>query len=665
MNLRQFWKDRKVATKLYFVVGIMGMLIAIELMTLRFAMTQLSAVRAFVGGEGLWSKAQKTATIALQHYSLTGDEADFKAYVKAVDVPLGDHQARIELIKQNPNYQTLTQGFLRGRIHADDIPGVINLVRRFYWAPYLSEALGIWANGDSVMDTLIKESDELHQLVQSKAANNLIREKIHQIEGLNDTFTKIEDDFSFTLGEGSRWLEGVVMTSLLLLVLTVESTGLFLTFTFSRSLSKNLLELSETARRVGEGDFSKRLTVHSRDELGQLADSLNQMTERLEQSIGERKHAEQANETKSAFLANMSHEIRTPLNAILGFATVLKDNRIEQDERIQYLEIIERNGKALTKVIDDILDLSKVEAGGLVIENLEFSLTSILQDLLALFKPSASDKGIELQLVISPEARKAVGSDPTRVRQVLTNLIGNAIKFTEKGSVRIEATTAVGPNGHELFRISVHDTGIGLSLSQTNKLFEPFAQADSSMTRKFGGTGLGLVLSRRLARALGGDVYIKNTSLNRGSTFVAEFENRQGQLKSRTMAQIHSNLRGQVSEIRLLVVDDSEDNRRLIDVLLSRHGITADFAEDGAKAIELANQNQYDLILMDIQMPNMDGYQAIAKLRELSFLKPIVALTAHAMKDERDRCIRAGFNDHLAKPVDEMMLISTLSRYAT
>ena len=665
MKFLKPWKDLSVATKLYLVVGIMGLLIALELLTLRFAMTQLSAVRAFVGGEGLWSKAQKTSVIALRRYTDTHDEADYRSFLQALEVPLGDRQARLEMSKEKMDKEVIQEGFERGRIHPDDIPPVVELVRRFYWVPHLAEALEIWAEGDRLINVLVSDADKLKQLVESKRPQAEIEKHMRTIEALNDEFTVIEDKFSYVLGEGSRWLENVLMMALLLLVMTVEGTGLFLTISFSRNLSKSLQELNDATQRVRAGDFKQMVPVRSGDELGQLATAINQMTVELEKNIGDKISAEQANQTKSAFLANMSHEIRTPLNAILGFATVLKDDGLHATERMQYLEIIERNGKALTKVIDDILDLSKVEAGGLTVEYLDFSLPSLLQDLVDLFKPAALNKNIELNLSIAPSARRAICSDPTRVRQILTNLVGNAIKFTSEGGVTVHAEVVHDPKDIEVVRFVVRDTGLGLSRSQATRLFEPFTQADNSMTRKYGGTGLGLVLSRKLAQALGGNVYIKETEVGQGSTFIAEFENHQNSFSStntRPMAKRprYEDLRG----MKILVVEDSIDNQQLIRVMLGRQGVVADFASDGAEGIELAKNNSYDLVLMDIQMPKMDGFQAVTKLREERYQQPVVALTAHAMKEERDRCLDAGFNDHVSKPIDEIILLNTLSRYA-
>ncbi|HVK61267.1 MAG TPA: response regulator, partial [Bdellovibrionales bacterium] len=415
--------------------------------------------------------------------------------------------------------------------------------------------------------------------------------------------------------------------------------------------------------RVGRGIFNHRIPVRSKDELGQLAEALNAMTEKIEASIGGRLQAERASEIKSAFLANMSHEIRTPLAAILGFADALKDPTLDPAERAQYLGIIDRNGHALTKVIDDILDLSKVEAGGLVVENLEFSLPTLLQDAVDLFTAAALSKGLKIELRVESTARKAVCADPTRLRQILTNVIGNALKFTSEGGISIHGEV-VPRDGREFIRISIKDTGIGLTEKQIEKLFSPFTQADGSTTRKYGGTGLGLALSRKLAQAMGGNVTVGESVFNHGSTFIVEIENNLG-IPALKMAPAAPMLPAKdVSKMKVLAVEDSPDNRQLLEMILSRQGIRADFASNGKEAIDLAMRSPYDMILMDIQMPEMDGYEALAKLQANHYSKPIVALTAHALKEERDRCLSAGFIEHLAKPIDERALVNLIAKFS-
>lgn len=378
----------------------------------------------------------------------------------------------------------------------------------------------------------------------------------------------------------------------------------------------------------------------------------------LEIDIKEAKDlAEIASQTKSAFLANMSHEIRTPLGAILGFTELLKNTQLTPEAR-NYMDVIERNGHALTTIIDDILDLSKVESGKMTIEQLPFYLCELVSDVVLLFQEKAKSKDIKLSFSVNYKGHIKIISDPVRVRQILVNLIGNAVKFTDHGKVHVDVNLEQRPNSNwGKMIIKVQDTGTGLNQEQRSRLFQPFVQADESTTRKFGGTGLGLALSRKLARALGGDVDIEDQSDMNGATFRFElntefFDTQQetGRVKaSEDKASINVQ---RLTDIKVLIVDDSPDNRMLMDYLLKREGAQVTDAASGPQAVEKATTQKFDIILMDIQMPGMDGYTALNEIRKQGCNTPIIALTAHAMVEERNRTKEAGFCDHVTKPVD-------------
>jgi PAS domain S-box-containing protein len=378
-----------------------------------------------------------------------------------------------------------------------------------------------------------------------------------------------------------------------------------------------------------------------------------------------RDEARAASLSKSHFLANMSHEIRTPLAAILGFSALLRDSQLPESEREVFVDTIVRNGEALTRIIDDILDLAKVEAGRLEMEMLDFSLPSLIQDVLLLFKDRAQQKHLLLKADIMPNAPQRIATDPLRLRQILVNLVGNAVKFTNEGCVEVIAR-AVKQNVDWAITIEVKDTGIGLSPEQSSRLFQPFTQADHTTTRKFGGTGLGLALSQRLAEALGGYISIPFSEPGKGSTFCLQFSAHEASTqeepprKSPVAPMESYQLRG----LRVLAVDDSPDNLFLVKNFLARSGAIVATASGGRHAIELAASHAFDIILLDIQMPEMDGYQAIQVLRERGFQKPIVALTAHAMVDERNHTQQAGFNAHLTKPLDALELVATVAQLA-
>lgn len=378
--------------------------------------------------------------------------------------------------------------------------------------------------------------------------------------------------------------------------------------------------------------------------------------------------AKNANQIKSLFLANMSHEIRTPLGAILGFNALISNPHISDSDRIKYAEIIARNGHQLTQLIDDILDLSKVEADRLDIEILEIDLPSLITDITSLMNQKAKEKGLFLNVTSEDPIPPVIYSDPTRLRQILLNIIGNAIKFTVKGGVKvivkIEPQNSHTPNK---IIIDIEDTGSGIPKENQSRLFEWFTQADSTTTRKFGGTGLGLALSRRLAKALRGNVELIESS-DQGSKFRIQIVNQVQEFQHRPLVQTKESYlnnrpsrQEQLKGLRVLLADDSPDNRTLIECILEQSGAIIDSAENGREAIEKAMHHEYDLVLMDIQMPVCDGLQATKELRSKGYQKPIVALTAHAMKEEREKTLSMGCNAHLTKPIEIPRLLNIVA----
>ena len=385
--------------------------------------------------------------------------------------------------------------------------------------------------------------------------------------------------------------------------------------------------------------------------------------------------AEDANVAKSDFLANMSHEIRTPMNAILGFTDWLQRGMAQSpEEQQEYLSTIHSSGSHLLRLINDILDLSKIEAGKLEIDRIEQNPYEVINDVASILSVRAQDKGIELLTEFENDLPVSVLTDDVRLRQVLTNLAGNAIKFTSEGHVKISAQYIKKPIGEDQLEVRISDTGIGMTPDQVAKIFDPFVQADSSVTRKFGGTGLGLSISKRIVESLGGEISV-NSELGAGTELsfmidigdckstdrISAADNAKENAESRNKAK-QKNLTD-LNGGTILLVDDGSANRKLINLILTKAGCIVTEAVNGKIGSDLALEYKFDLILMDMQMPVMDGYQATRRLRKHNYSNPIMALTANAMTSDRALCEDAGCDDFLAKPVDIDELLQAVSKY--
>lgn len=393
-----------------------------------------------------------------------------------------------------------------------------------------------------------------------------------------------------------------------------------------------------------------------------------QVRELLEALQKSKDDADRANMAKTEFLANMSHEIRTPIGAIMGFIDLIRNQKNSEKEAARYMEIIERNSNQLLSLIDDILDLSKVESGKMTIEKIEISTNDIFAEIASMMSLRAQKKGLAFITHVTGKIPDRIITDSMRLKQILTNVIGNAIKFTSHGSVEFSIAFK-----DDAFEFLVKDTGLGISIQQAEKLFKPFSQADSSTTRKFGGTGLGLVLSRRLSQALGGDLNLRSSELDKGSVFEIKIkpellqnfkwigkENLSFEISSKKENNSAAILEG----LRVLLVEDSPDNQVLIETYLRKTGAQITIRSNGQEGVATAlGEFNHDVVLMDVQMPLMDGHEAVKILRQKNYTKPIIALTAHAMQEEKLRCFASGFSDYLTKPIQRDVLVQTLSKF--
>ena len=387
--------------------------------------------------------------------------------------------------------------------------------------------------------------------------------------------------------------------------------------------------------------------------------------------------AEAAERSKSEFLANVSHEIRTPLTAILGFADEIAES-VSRPEEVDAINTIKRNGEHLLHVINDVLDLSKIEAGKMTVEGIATSPVGIVEEVASLMQVRAEKQRIKLHVHYAFPLPVTIPTDPTRLRQILMNLIGNGIKFTETGqvSIHVHLDRDAGPK----IRFDVVDSGVGMTAAQMDNLFQPFTQADSTTTRKFGGTGLGLCICKRLAEMLGGEIKAVS-EVGRGSTFTLSIPTgsledvaMRTSLRSRRRSKQPAN-KGRRAEhrpldCRVLLAEDGPDNQKLISLFLTKAGMDVTVAENGAIAVDLAREalrqgRPFDVILMDIQMPVMDGYEATRQLRDGGHTGPIIALTAHAMAGTSQKCLEAGCDGYTSKPVSKAALIETIRSHLT
>ena len=483
--------------------------------------------------------------------------------------------------------------------------------------------------------------------------------------------------------------KAISLITALIVILSVITLPILI-FIVVRNLLLNPIELLGSAsHKVGDGDLSVTLPVQSNDEIGLLFKDFNHMvkqirdsqselktyklhledmvdkrTEELEQTNQQLekaiKEAEQASDLKSRFLANMSHEIRTPLTAIMGFTEQLITNPTAQTNR-NHLSTVLRNSKHLLELINNILDLSKIEAEKLEVDNRVFKLQPLIQDIHSIIEPLAQEKQLSFYLDYQFPLPQSINTDITRLKQILINITTNAIKFTEYGGIKL-SVKFIHQTQSVLFVIE--DTGIGMSESEIAKVFKPFEQADSTTTRRFGGTGLGLCISKNLAQLLGGDVEVLSQQ-GVGSQFTvtinANFLNGDYKLMNKLeeyelQPDASEELASTQFDANILLAEDNPDNQELICLLLGAWGITPDIANNGAEAVEKALVKDYQLILMDMQMPVMGGLEATEMLRHAAYDGPIIALTANVMKHDVESYLAAGCDDTLAKPIDKNQL---------
>ena len=474
------------------------------------------------------------------------------------------------------------------------------------------------------------------------------------------------------------WIRRIAVTAVFMAVIYLLF-ALLLTFVLARRLasrlSRPLSEMSEAVTAIQAGNYQAGLPEVGGGELATLARHINNLANGLQNAAQEqqqamtllikaREESDLANRAKSDFLAMMSHELRTPMNGVLGMLQLL-DTTEMSDEQREYAALAMESTEHLLKVINDILDFSRIERGALELELISFNLPTLLKSALQAFQHSAQQRGLQLRLELDDTLpAPQVQGDPTRLRQILVNLIGNALKFTERGEVRVEAHWQALDNQVLWFTCQVHDTGIGISAERLDTMFDAFQQADNSISRRYGGTGLGLPIARTLAECMGGTLTARS-ELGRGSCFTLEiplpFSAHQPQLHVHPSVSMPSS----PVERSVLLVEDNAANQTVIEAMLRSLGYQVELVGDGAQAISAVERKAFAAVLMDCRLPVMDGYEATRRIRELGAKGglPIIALTANALQGDREACLQAGMNDYLAKPFKRTELQDVLERW--
>ena len=432
-------------------------------------------------------------------------------------------------------------------------------------------------------------------------------------------------------------------------------------------------EASFIHRPTGEtrqGLFRKAPITNASGEVTGLVANIVDITDRTEMELALRRatrHAQAANSAKSEFLANMSHEIRTPMNGVIGMTDLALETDLDEVQR-EYLEVVKTSAQSLMVILNDILDFSKIEAGRLDIESVVFNLAGLMTDTLKALRPRAVQKGLSLALELGSTLPRQVRSDPGRLRQILTNLCDNAIKFTTKGQVVIRLDGSPAQEGAWTLHMSVQDSGIGIDPEKQRRIFEAFSQADSSTTRRFGGTGLGLTICSRLANLMGGRIWLESQT-GQGSTYHVAIQAKVVAVSHRSAATPEVGAeasRPAMRSLQVLLAEDNPVNQLVATTMLKKWGHTVVTAENGQQALDLFVQHPWDLVLMDVQMPVMGGLEATQLIRSqepAGTHTPIVAMTANAMASDRLICLEAGMDEHLAKPFTAATLMALLERF--
>ncbi|MES2004949.1 MAG: ATP-binding protein [Bacteroidota bacterium] len=525
LSLAAWFRNIPISKKLYFTVGIMAALIVVELGALTFSVNILSSVRAYVGGEGLWSKAQKDGMYQLLKYGRNHNEEDYRKFQEFMQVSLGDHRVLVELQKEKPDLDIARQGFLQGRNHPDDLDGMIQLFIRFKKVYYINKAMVAWAKADSLVTTLSPIGAALHEEIGSPAVSQKkIDEIVQRLDPINTRLTILEDEFSYTLGEGSRWLEKLVLRLLFVIALTVELTGLLLAIFVSRNIQRGLKEILASSQAVTIGDFTKKAKIFSKDEIGVLANNFNTMAAALEQAtIGLERQVQQRtqelqgkNRELEQFAYVASHDLQEPLRTTTGFVHLFRKQYYGKIDATsdKYLDYIVQSSERMKMLIKDLLDYSRLgQEKELQLTNCNRILDEVLADLQKIIHETNAE--------IHTETLPVLQVYPTEFKLLLQNLITNAIKFRKHGEPPRIHIGADNLDGY--WKFSVTDNGIGIEKMNQERVFSLFQRLHSRT--EYEGSGIGLAHCQKIIEMHRGRIYIQS-EFGKGSIFIFTlFEN--------------------------------------------------------------------------------------------------------------------------------------------
>jgi signal transduction histidine kinase len=508
-------KDISISSKLYFIVGTMAVLIVLELLTLWFSIHTLSSVRALVGAEGLWSKAQKNALYQLQKYYRTHAESDYQMYLKFMEVPMGDHKTRIELTRKQPNLEIAREGFIEGRNNAADIEGMIKLLQRFHNISYIRRAIDVWTQGDSAITSLTAIGESMHHELASPAPSiSKLESLIAGLEPVNQQLTLLEDEFSFTLGEGSRWLENLILELVFIVALTVEITGLVMSISVSRGITRGLNEINRAVNKITKGNLTERAAVFSNDEIGQVAIAINEMTEQLVRS----------NLELGQFAHVASHDLQEPLRKIQSFSDriVEKDGANLSEVTRDYFIRMKNAANRMQVLIDNLLSYSRINKSELNHQKVDLNM------LLHRTKEELRHSIEEKKAVITSDKLPVMRVTEFQFQQLFSNLLSNSIKYQHAGNIphvkisyeivkgENNVATAFANGAGRFHKISFTDNGIGFDPQYSEKIFELFQRLHGRS--EYSGTGIGLTICKKIVQNHNG-IITASGQLGKGSTF--------------------------------------------------------------------------------------------------------------------------------------------------